>query len=432
MGRPKKNPNTLCNVPVKKITSLESAFDIITSTDILWEIILKRLSRLSRIFGFNRIETPLLEDCQLYESFFQSSSKQLDYLATLEVDNKTICLRPKILPSVLRAYFEHKIFENFPLCKWFYQGTTVNREKKGNLVYDYEFGFEVLGNFTHLTEAQLVSGVWEFLNSLGLKELNLEINHIGDVDCQKVYSNQLQDFLSGKKYELCDVCSENLLSRPLNVFRCPNLDCQTVFAEAPTILDFLDPQSHKHFTNILEALDELGIPYQLNPLYVGPDNSSKTNFVIKCKVKNENLVLGEGGYHDTNMQYLCGKNFCCFGFYGSLLKLYGILSSLKTAVSKEQTSDVFLVPLGELAAKKSLRLFRDLITAKIAVYDHFGNGGVKNQLKMAESYKAPIALIMGQKEALDEIVILRDVKSGMQEIISYDKIVEEVKKRLGK
>jgi histidyl-tRNA synthetase len=101
-------------------------------------------------------------------------------------------------------------------------------------------------------------------------------------------------------------------------------------------------------------------------------------------------------------------------------------------VSKEQTSDVFLVPLGELAAKKSLRLFRDLITAKIAVYDHFGNGGVKNQLKMAESYKAPIALIMGQKEALDEIVILRDVKSGMQEIISYDKIVEEVKKRLGK
>ena len=91
-----------------------------------------------------------------------------------------------------------------------------------------------------------------------------------------------------------------------------------------------------------------------------------------------------------------------------------------------------MVPLGELAAKKSLRLFKDLTQEKVSVYDHFGNAGVKNQLKAAELGHAPIAMIMGQKEAMDEMVILRDVKSGMQEIISYDKIVAEVKKRLGK
>jgi len=79
-----------------------------------------------------------------------------------------------------------------------------------------------------------------------------------------------------------------------------------------------------------------------------------------------------------------------------------------------------------------LRLFRDLTSEKISVYDHFGSVGVKNQLKQAESSNAPVALIMGQKEAMEEMVILRDVKSGMQEIISYDKIVAEVKKRLGR
>jgi hypothetical protein len=89
-------------------------------------------------------------------------------------------------------------------------------------------------------------------------------------------------------------------------------------------------------------------------------------------------------------------------------------------------------PRLELAAKKSLRLFQDLLAAQVSVYDHFGDVGVKNQLKQAELYKSPIALIMGQKEAMDEMVILRDVKSGMQEIFSYDKIVIEVKKRLGK
>src|SRR5205085_11841040 len=104
----------------------------------------------------------------------------------------------------------------------------------------------------------------------------------------------------------------------------------------------------------------------------------------------------------------------------------------KTVVEKELKNDVFLVPLGELASKKSLRLFRDLTNQRVSVYDHFGMAGVKNQLKLAEAYKAPIALIIGQKEAMEEMVILRDVKSGMQEIISYDKIVEEVKKRLGR
>jgi histidyl-tRNA synthetase len=101
-------------------------------------------------------------------------------------------------------------------------------------------------------------------------------------------------------------------------------------------------------------------------------------------------------------------------------------------LSYELRNEVFLVPLGELAARKSLRLFQDLTRAEVTVYDNFGTQGVKDQLKAAQASKSPIALIMGQKEALDEMVILRDVKSGMQEVFSYDKIVDEVKKRLGR
>jgi histidyl-tRNA synthetase len=218
----------------------------------------------------------------------------------------------------------------------------------------------------------------------------------------------------------------------MNILRCSNLDCQAAFSEAPTILDFLDPDSHKHFTSMLEALDELRIPYQLNPYYVGQAGLSRTNWVLKCKGKNQMVILGEGGSHDDLMYAVTGKNFCSFGFRGSLSLVHRLLEASRVEVEKEILSDVFLVPLGELAAKKSLRLFRDLTSQKVSVYDHFGTSGVKNQLKVAETYKAPIALIMGQKEAIDEMVILRDVKSGMQEIISYDKIVEEVKKRLGK
>lgn len=431
MGRPRKNP--VSSYSPKKVPGLEGAFDIVTEADSLWDVILKKLQRTVRVYGFSPVETALLEDMLVYENFNRTSPGENNSVIRAETAGRPAGLRPGFLPSVLRCYYQYKVYEKFPLSKWSYSGFVAKQEDEGRRLNSfYEFGFEVFGNFTHLTEAQVIGGVWEFLSALGLKEMTLEINNIGKEACQAVYQETLQDFLSGKKYELCDNCNEHLRGRALNVFRCGNLDCQAVLSEAPSVLDFLDQESHKHFTNILEALDELGIPYQLNPLYAGPDGHSQTNLVVKYKYKGEMKILGEGGYHENLIQNLCGKNYCCFGFAGDLTQIYEILASLKVTVAKEQKNDVFLVPLGELASKRSLRLFRDLTNERISVHDHFGAAGVKNQLKQAEIFKAPIALIIGQKEAMDEMVILRDVKSGMQEIISYDKIVEEVKKRLGR
>ncbi len=434
MGRPKKNSKEQAvtgNAP-KKIQALPDFEDVSTEADGLWSLLLRRLSKLSRTYGFERIEVPLLEDVRLYEYFYKNHPDALKNFFQVDLAGKPAILRGDFLPGVLRAYYQHKVYETSPFSKWQYSGAIVKQDKNGKPVSDYVFGYEVFGSFNHLTEAQVIGGVWQFLQGLGLEDCTLEINHIGQDECQEAYSRTLQDFLSGKKYQLCDDCNEHMQGRILNVFRCENIDCQGLLSEAPAVLDFLSEESRKHFTNILEALDELSIPYQLNPLYAGSAGSSKTNLVIKYKLKGETIVLGEGGYHESLMQNLCGKSHCCFGFSGSLSILHRILEANKVAATREQKSDVFLVPLGELAAKRSLRLFRDLTMEKVSVYDHFGNIGVKNQLKAAEAFHAPIALIMGQKEAIDEMVILRDVKSGMQEIISYDKIVQEVKKRLGR
>ena len=121
------------------------------------------------------------------------------------------------------------------------------------------------------------------LKGLGLEDCVLEINHIGQDDCQEAYSRTLQDFYP-KKYQLCDDCNEHLQGRILNVFRCGNIDYQALLSSSGGF-GFLSEESRKAFTNILEALDELGIPYQLNPLYAGPTGSSKTNLVIKYKLK---------------------------------------------------------------------------------------------------------------------------------------------------
>jgi histidyl-tRNA synthetase len=439
MSRPKKDPvatvPVVAQVPgIKKSILLPGLFDILTETQSYPDIILKRFQHHAKIYGFERLETPPIEDLQLYKMYFGADNKIFDRIIQFETQGRTVALRPEILPSVLRAYAQHKMFELQMASKWMYMGAGLTMGPKSQFVTDYHFGVEVFGTFTHLTEAQTISSIWHLLQSLGLDSLSLEINHIGNPACQQNYQEALQGYLSGKKYDLCDNCIEHLTGRTLNVLRCSNLDCQTIVSDAPTILDFLEEASKKHFTSILEALDEVGIPYQLNPYYAGPDGISKTNCRITYQPKDssEKIVISEGGYHDILMNRIGGKSWCCFGMQASISKITKAMEHAAIIIERQPNSEVCLVPLGDLAAKKSLRLFHDLTHAKVSVYDQFGDTGVKNQLKLAESFKTPIALIMGQKEALDETVILRDVKSGMQEMFSYDKIVDEVKKRLGK
>ncbi len=406
--------------------------DIVTQTSPIWSIILKRFQKIGRTYGFLRVESAVLEENQLYQNFYKNEPNKLAESLQVEVDGKSYFLRSALLPSVLRSYLQYKVNELQPVSKWLFFGNVLKVDNKDSVHSDYEFGLEIFGSFNHLAEAQVTSAIWHMLMSLGLEHATLEINNIGNADCQASYEETLKDYLKAKKFELCDSCNEHLSGRALNIFRCSNLDCQLTLSEAPTILDFLDQDSHKHFTNILEALDELEIPYQLNPFYAGPDGSSKTNLAIKYKQGDQTFFIGEAAYHDELLGSLGAKNICSFGFVGSFAAIQRAMQATEIDIEQELKNEVVLVPLGELASKKSLRLFRDLVRSEIKVYDHFGHLGVKNQLKQAELSKSPIALIMGQKEAIDEMVILRDVKSGMQEIFSYDKIVEEVKKRLGK
>lgn len=428
MARPKKS--AVVQTPVKKISPVSGVLDVITDTDPLWDILIKRFDRFSRNFGFSKTDLSVLDDILVFEAY---DPKVREHAIILEAANRTLALRPHLLPSVLRAYNAAKVNEAKPLSKWSFLGQVQQYTGKKQLETEMQFGFEVFGNFTHLTEAQVMGVAWEMVASLGIRNIVLEINNTGFLESQRQYQSVLADFLKTKKYDLCDNCVELVTNgESMLVFRCTELGCQTIVSEAPVILDFLDDDAKKHFTNILEALEELQIPYQLNPHYVGVRGSVDTNFVIKYKSKVKTVVIGEGSYHTDIARAVTGKSPVCFGFVGSLSSLYNVLKQEQVEVQRDVKNEVYLVPLGELAAKKSLRLFRDLISAKISVYDHFGNVGVKSQLKAAQDSKSPIALIMGQKEAVDEMVILRDVKSGMQEMFHYEKIIDEVKKRLGK
>lgn len=412
--------------------SINGLRDIFAHTNPHWSLILKKLQHMSRAYGFDQVETPIIEEEKIYTDFFKDQPQALQKIIYTQLGSKSLALRSNVLPSMLRYYAQNKISDQQPMSKWFYSGNIIEQDERQAAHLNYQFGFEVLGSFNHLSEAQVISAIWEFLAKIGLNDVQLEINMMGDSNVQATYQNVLRDYLKPKDFDLCEDCVAHLSGHVANVLRCKNLTCQLVVAEAPSVLDYLDEGSKTHFTNILEALDELGIPYHLNQYYTGPQGTSRTNFVIKYSGDKETVVIGEGAHHELLLKNISGKLLPAFGFVGNISAIVKAMELANIEVEKDCSSEVFLVPLGELAAKKSLRLFRDLVSNNIKVNDHFGSEGVKNQLKAAQEFKAPIALIMGQKEAMDEMVILRDVKSGMQEVFPYEKIIDEVHKRLGR
>jgi histidyl-tRNA synthetase len=229
-------------------------------------------------------------------------------------------------------------------------------------------------------------------------------------------------------------CKVRLKKNPLRVLDCKEEKCCQVMNQAPQSIDHLCKDCKKHFTFLLECLDEIGVSYEIDSgLVRGLDYYTRTVFeVFSNEDKEKKTALGGGGRYDYLVEKLGGKKTSAIGF---AMGMDRIIEEMKEKDIKGYTPPrpkVFLAQLGEMAKMKSLRVFQDLEKAGITVAESFGKGNLRTQLKRADRIGAEIVLIMGQREALDETVIVKEMLGGNQETVSFDKIVNDIKRKLDK
>ena len=414
MGRPKKITPEVEKAPER----LPGSFDVLPEQYYSWEFFGETLNSLSHTFGYAKIQTPTFEDAKLYKFWQQSHPNQL--VTTQDKKGAVVAAKPIHLFGLGRAYLEYHFFEREKVSKWFYQGQVSKINAQNHIEQGYEFGFQIFGEINPIADAQMINLALRIFTELGLNNLSLEINNIGCLECLPGYQEVLKNYFKDKKYDLCDNCLESLETNPVKILECNNLSCSTVASEAPPLVDYLCDNCHKHFIGVLEGLDELSIAYNLNPK------------IIRYRNEQQDIVLVSGGHVDDLIQSLGGAQVSGLGFSGTFETVMTALELAQIKYSSKNKVDVYLIPLGDLAAKKSLKLFTELWNQNIVASEFLGSGSIKNQLKLAEANRVEIALIIGQKEAREATVILRDVRSGMQELFTTDRIVDEVKKRLGK
>lgn len=415
--------------------------DILPEDQPLYNKVYAVANSIAQFYGFKKIDTPIVEDAELFskgiglgtdiieKEMYSFRSKGGDFLA----------LRPEFTAGIARAYIEHgmvnlpqpqKLYTYGPLFR-------MERPQAGRFRQFNQIDLEVFGEQDSVIDAQVIQIFYNILKELKFKNLIVEINSIGDKNCRPYYKKMLVNYFRSRESSLCSDCRRRLRYNPLRILDCKEEKCQPVKAQAPQLVDHLCDECKTHFKEVLEFLDEVEMPYRLNPYLVrGLDYYTKTVFEIYDD-SEEGQKMGAlvgGGRFDSLMKMLGGRDTpACGGGAG----VERIVATLKEKLKQENVAPapvqkVFLAQLSDLAKRKSLRLFEEFRKARIQIAESFGKDSLKTQLRLADKIGAEYALILGQKEALEDAIIIRDMRTGRQETVKLDKVVKEMEKYLKK
>ncbi len=391
-------------------------------------------------YDFKKIETPILEASSLFEKGTGQSTdivqKQMFILRTKGGDLLT--LRPDGTPSVVRAYLEQGMESLAKPVKLWYAGPffRYERPQAGRYRQFYQAGFEVLGSDSWITDAQIIQIFYNILKNLGLKNLIVEVNSIGDSQCRPYYKKVLVNYLKPLRNSLCSDCKRRLRENPLRILDCKDEKCQRIIKKgAPQFLDHVCKDCSNHFKNVLETLEELEIPYKLNPYLVrGLDYYTRTvfEFFHESEEGKSQIAVVAGGRYDDLVKLLGGKPTPACGGALGLERVVNLIKKESKKISKPSPTKIFLAQVGTLAKRKALKLFEEFLKEKIKVGESLNKDSLSLQLKIADKMNVKYVLILGQKEALEGKIIVRDMKQGSQRTVAMEKVIGEMKRKIKK
>ncbi|PIT88044.1 MAG: histidine--tRNA ligase [Candidatus Magasanikbacteria bacterium CG10_big_fil_rev_8_21_14_0_10_36_32] len=436
---------------------LRGMHDILPREEKYWKVLYHTAEDLAETFQFGRIDTPILEEANM---FIRSIGKGTDIVDKEmyifdDQDGTKICLRPEATPSVARAFIVNGML-NYPQpVKMWYWGPMFrhDRPQAGRYRQFHQVGFETIGVMEPAVDAELILLAYNFYKDLGIP-VEIHVNSIGLLEERDRFKTELTNYYRTKRSCLCEDCRHRLTKNPLRLLDCKEDQCQPIKDEAPQIIDWLSENSKNYFMKVLEYLDELEIPYILRPTLVrGLDYYTHTVFEVypaavsienECEQENSQnssgnqnaqSALGGGGRYDLLIEDMGGRPTSAAGFALGVDRAVILMKQMaETGQIKipRREYDVFFAQLGDRAKARAFRMIDTLRHTGISIGFNFYKNSLKSQLELANDLKVPYTLILGQKEVQEGTIIIRDMESGIQEIVDQKKLESAIKRKLKK
>ncbi len=429
----------MSKAPKDLLQSPKGMHDIMNDNYYRYQGFFEKAQEIAVYYGFQPISTPILEKEEL---FLRGVGENTDIVEKEMYNLKTkggdkLVMRPEGTASVMRAYIEHGMHTQPQPIMFYYSGPFFRHEKpqRGRFREFHQFGLEMLGTKKSIADAIIIRTTIDILEEVGFKNLTIDINTIGDEDSRKTYLKELVSYYKKHIKSLCTHCKNRLKSNPLRLLDCKNIKCAELKIDAPDSLSYLGTESKKHFKEVIEYLDAMNIPYNVNKNLVrGLDYYTRTVFEIKEQPQEEDgimeaLTLAGGGRYDGLSKSLGHKK---------QIPAVGVSIGIDRVV--EQANEkllnpriikkprIYFIQLGFEAKLGSLAIIEILRKAHIPISQSLSKDGLSAQLATAEKLKVPYAIIFGQKEALDKTVIVRNMKTHRQDTVKIEKLTEYIKK----
>ncbi len=387
--------------------------------------------------GFKRISTPIFE----YTEVFKRTVGEATDIVTKEMytfedrKGRSLTLKPEGTAPVCRAYVQHGM-HNLPQPVELYYIEPFfryERPQAGRYRQFWQFGFELIGETDSALDAQVILLAYRIYQDLGIADgLKLQINNIGDLESRKVYAEALRDYYYGKERYLSDEDKARLQKNPLRILDSKHEDTMILNQSAPKFKDFISKESKEYHEEVLMFLRDLKIPYVENDNLVrGLDYYNQTVFEFYDEKKGGQNSVGGGGRFDGLIELLGGQPTPAIGFGMGLERVIAQMKRNKVRVPSKDDLHVFIAQLGKEAKRLSIPLIDKLREKGIKAMGALGKPAIKNQLKIADRFKVPYCVLIGETEVREGKAIIRDMSVGTQTTVAFDKVVPEIIKRIG-
>lgn len=393
-----------------RFQSIKGFYDILPEQTALWHLLEDTARRVLAQYGYRNIRMPIVETTDL---FVRSVGEHTDivekemYSWTDELNGDRLTLRPEGTAGCVRAVIEHSLTYNGPQRLW-YMGPMFRHEnvQKGRQRQFHQIGAEAFGYADAAVDAEQIIMLARLWRELGITDVELHINTIGDASERAEYRKTLIAYFEQHADLLDEDAKRRLHSNPLRILDSKNPRMQAMIEAAPRLMGTLGTESRAHYHSLCRLLDEAGVAYQQNHRLVrGLDYYNRTVFEwVTNRLGSQGTIAG-GGRYDTLVERLGGEAMPACGFGIGLERVFLLLQEY--GVTAVQSPDVYLVNVGEAAEKQALNIAEALRNAGLAVVQHSGGGSFKSQMKKADRAQARYALILGEDEVQTGQVTLK-------------------------
>lgn len=413
----------------QKFQSIKGFYDILPEATPLWFKLEDTARRLLSQYGYNNIRMPLVESTDL---FVRSVGEHTDivekemYAWTDALNGDKLTLRPEGTAGCVRAVVENNLTYNGPVRLW-YSGPMFRHEnvQKGRQRQFHQIGVEAFGFATPEVDAEQIVLLARLWQALGIADVALQINSIGDAHERAEYRNVLIAYFEQHADLLDEDAKRRLHTNPLRILDSKNPRMQAMCEAAPKLIDCLGNESHQHFNQLCQLLESAGVAYQINARLVrGLDYYNRTVFEwVTTKLGAQGTIAG-GGRYDSLVERLGGNPTPACGFGIGLERVFLLMQEYGVTVNN--TPDIYLVNVGELAEKQAFSVAETLRNKGLKVVLHAGGGSFKSQMKKADRSGARYAAILGDDEVQANVIALKpllqageQVKCSLTEVLTY-------------